>query len=427
MDREMTLTIEKPVAGGRMLARHEGRVVLVSGAIPGERVRARLERLSRGVAQAAVTEVLEADADRRPVAGDWTCGGSFYAHIEYSRQIRLKAEIIADTFARLGHLPLADPVAVRGSPEEGYRMRARLHVRGGRIGFFREGTHELCDPAQTGQLLPASLAVLDRAQQVLLEAQDRLVTQIELAENLRADQRLLHLDFGGLLSPAPAWLAGLEAVEGITGVTASGFGRRAPVRRGLAHVADPLHALLPSRPLEAVGLTLRRHAAAFFQANRYLLPAVVERVVSCLGEGPVVDLYGGVGLFGVCAAAASAAAVTIVEGHAANLADLKVNVAAFGERIRIVHAPVETYLHRRPHPAAASLVVDPPRTGLSREAMAGIVAWAPRRIVYVSCDVATLARDVRRLVDSGYALGHLEAFDLFPNTPHIECVAVFTR
>jgi tRNA/tmRNA/rRNA uracil-C5-methylase (TrmA/RlmC/RlmD family) len=158
----VSLTIEKPAAGGRMIARLDGQIVLVGGAIPGERVTARVERVGKGVVYAATTSVEEASPDRRPVRGDPECGGCLYAHVSYQRQLALKSDVIADAFARIAKLPLAQPVHVEPSPEDGYRMRARLHMRGQRYGFFREGTHDLCDARATRQLLPATFDVLDR-------------------------------------------------------------------------------------------------------------------------------------------------------------------------------------------------------------------------------------------------------------------------
>src|SRR5436190_2539400 len=134
----LPLTIDKPAAGGRMIARVDGRVVLVGGAIPGERVTARVERVAKGVVYAETTAIDDPSADRRPAFADPLCGGCLYAHIAYARQLELKSLVIADAFARIGRLPLASAVRVTPSPEEGYRMRARLHVGGARIGFFRE-------------------------------------------------------------------------------------------------------------------------------------------------------------------------------------------------------------------------------------------------------------------------------------------------
>src|ERR1700730_18516025 len=123
----LTLTIDKPAVGGRMIARADRLVVLVSGAIPGERVRAQVERVGKGVAYAATVEVDERSPDSRALAGDPLCGGCLYDHIAYLRQLEIKSLVIADALARIGHIRAPDPVHVAPSVEEGYRMRARLH------------------------------------------------------------------------------------------------------------------------------------------------------------------------------------------------------------------------------------------------------------------------------------------------------------
>src|SRR6185503_10427681 len=125
------LVPERPVAGGRMLARLDGQVVLVDGAIPGERVRARVERLSRQVVWATVEDVIEPSADRRQLSSDPACGGCLYAHVRYERQLKLKSEVIADAFRRIAKVALDRPVGVEPSPEREYRLRARLHVQNG--------------------------------------------------------------------------------------------------------------------------------------------------------------------------------------------------------------------------------------------------------------------------------------------------------
>src|SRR5687767_6781641 len=146
------LDVEKPAAGGRMIARHEGRIVLLLGGIPGERVRARVERVVKQLAFASAIDIVAASADRRSVFPDPLCGGCVFAHMDYARQVTLKSEIVGDAFLRIGRIPLESPVPVAPSPESGYRLRARLHVVGGRAGFFREGTHQLCDAGATRQL-----------------------------------------------------------------------------------------------------------------------------------------------------------------------------------------------------------------------------------------------------------------------------------
>src|SRR5437667_2275111 len=211
----VALTIDKPAAGGRMIARADGLVVLVSGAIPGERVRAKIERVAKGVAYAAAIDIEEPSSDRR-AAGDLLCGGCLYAHIVYARQLELKALVIADAFARIGRIALPASVQVAPSPEGGDRMRGRLHVRGRMVGFFREGTHEICDARQTRQLMPATSDALDR----LVAALHSLpraghAGELELAENVDASQRVVYLD---LATPVEARsFRRLAATDGLTG------------------------------------------------------------------------------------------------------------------------------------------------------------------------------------------------------------------
>jgi 23S rRNA (uracil1939-C5)-methyltransferase len=166
---------------------------------------------------------------------------------------------------------------------------------------------------------------------------------------------------------------------------------------------------------------------AFFHGNRYLLRDLVAHVVGQLEpEDGVVDLYAGVGLFAIAAAAVRGARVTAVEGDRVAAQDLEANVRHSGRAVDSVCEPVEVFAARaRVRPGA--IVLDPPRTGVSRAALEGAVNLGARQIVYVSCDVATLARDSRFLVDAGYAIQRVAAFDLFPNTPHIETVVVFGR
>jgi len=418
----LTLEIEKAAAGGRMLARHDGQVVLVAGAIPGERVVARLERKERGVAFADVAEVLQPSADRRTVAGDSRCGGNVFAHIEYARQLTLKGEIIQDAFRRIGRIPLAKAPSVVGSPERGYRMRARLHVSGGRVGFFLEGTHQVCDVASTGQLLPETAEWVAGLNRALTQDQMRGLAAIDVAENIPGRERACHLE----LHPgaeAPDYAA---VGEGLTGLSAQHSDRPGVLRiSGTPIVTDSVD--VDGDPSHV--LSLSRDARAFFQGNRFLVEPLVRRVVQLVPPGPVIDLYAGVGLFGLSLAAAGWESVTAVEGDPVAAADLERNAAPLGNRARPLRRSVESYLAsaRKGDVSSATVIVDPPRTGISKDAIAHLIRLQPSRIVYISCDVATLARDMRSLHDAGYGLADLGGIDLFPNTAHVESVAVLTR
>ena len=416
----LDLDVLKPAAGGRMIARHDGQVLFVAGAIPGERVRARVERTGRGVTYAAVSQVRQPSPDRRAEPVDLACGGCAYAHITPERQRTLKAEVIEDALTRIGRLTLPSRVEVVGGADEGYRMRARLHVRRGMFGFFREGTHDLCDARGTRQLLPETCDVLDRVAAGLRSLGVSDVTAVELAENLEATARVIHLDAGRLDHARTLHALGLT--DGVTGMTlgASASGPEYRVVAGDPWVRDTLR-------LSGQDVTIRRHVLTFFQGNRFLLRPLLERVAAEVRAGErVVDLYAGVGVFSVAAAAAGAASVHAVEGDMAGAADLAENAQAWPDRITTAHASVESA--ELPPPGTASLViVDPPRTGMSPEALSRVAATAAPRLVYVSCDPATLARDAQRLQIEGYDVAQVGGFDLFPNTPHVETVAVFTR
>jgi 23S rRNA (uracil1939-C5)-methyltransferase len=416
----LALDLEKPTAGGRMLARHEGRVVLVWGGIPGERVRARIERTGKGVAFATTEEVLVPSPDRREVR-DWRCGGSVLAHVRYPRQLLIKAEIVRDAFLRIGRLPLPAAPVVLASPETGYRLRARLHVRGRQIGFHREGSHEICAAAVTRQLAAPTLQWLARVETMLDRGEADGLTGVDLAETVDGGSRACHLWLGPDADPGTFEPLG----DGLAGVSAGRSDRPGVVRVcGNPVLTDVLRV---GRAGDAPVLRLRRDVRSFFQGNRFLLPPMVARVIGLVPDGPVLDLYAGVGLFGLALAVSGVGPVTLVEGNGVSGADLEANAAGADARVRVARASVEAFLRAHRVPRAATCLVDPPRTGLSREAAAGLAGARPRRIVYVSCDPPTLARDARKFVDAGYALSHCEALDLFPNTAHVECIAVFDR
>ena len=420
----LTLDIEKPTAGGRMLARHDGLVILVDGAIPGERVSARVDKVGKGVAYADTAGVLSESPDRRAPSMDRRCGGSVLAHVRYPRQLELKGEIIRDAFARIGRIPLPGSPRVIGSSEHGYRMRARLHAREGRLGFFREGTHELCDARPTGQLLPQTISWIAAAEDALLRKGLTGLVSVDIAENMPGEERACHLDLHPGTDPAP--FAVLEA--GLTGLSAGWVELSAVADlAGTPAVSDVLH---PRDDVPGCALRLRRDVRAFFQGNRFLLEPLVRHVVSLVRDGPVIDLYAGVGLFGLSLAAAGAETVTLVEGDRIAGANLEQNAEPFHGRAHVQRRSVESFLQSHVASGGAggdAVIADPPRTGLSRGALTGIVRARPSRLIYVSCDVATLARDARAMLDADYELQQVTGMDLFPNTAHVETIAVFGK
>jgi 23S rRNA (uracil1939-C5)-methyltransferase len=415
----LTLDVEKATAGGRMLARHHGQVVLVWGAIPGERVTARVERTTKSVAFASTLDVLAPSPNRRAVSGDSRCGGNVLAHIAYDRQRQLKGEIIHDAFRRIGRVPLDRAPDVMASPERGYRMRARLHAVNGRLGFYREESHELCDALQSGQLLESTGEWIAAAQEIVRASGPAGVTGVEIAENIAGDERACHLELRQGVNPA----AYSALAAGLVGLSAQPADRlEAETLAGTPRVTDVIRTTDG-----APALRLTRHVRAFFQGNRFLIESLVQHVMRLVTVGPVIDLYAGGGLFGLALLAAGMGDVTLVEGDRVSGADLQANAEPYREHARVERSSVEAFLSRRRSASGGTVIVDPPRTGLSRDAAAGILGLKPVRLVYVSCDVATLARDARTLLDGGYDLGSITALDLFPNTAHVETVAGFVR
>jgi len=285
-------------------------------------------------------------------------------------------------------------------------------VRGGRIGFVREGSHDVCPVGPTGQMLPATIAWIEQAEAKLRAEKLTGLTSIEIAENVPATERACHLE----LEPgADARYFSVLATGDVTGLSAQVLDRRAvETLAGDPAVSDVIGAL-----------RLRRDARAFFQGNRFLLDTLVARVCRLVPDGPVVDLYAGVGLFGLSLAATRTAKVTLVEGDPVSGHDLEENARPYGDRVDVVRISVEDFLRRRAPAADTTVIVDPPRTGMSSDAVRAIVRAKPTRIVYVSCDVATLARDARALVNTGYSLNDISAVDLFPNTAHVETICAF--
>jgi 23S rRNA (uracil1939-C5)-methyltransferase len=292
-------------------------------------------------------------------------------------------------------------------------MRARLHLRAGssRAGFFREGSHQLCDARGTRQLLPGTCDTLDRLSVALLPLGGANATyEIDVSENIDASDRVVHIETDA--SRSSEALSSLGRLEGLKGVS---WDRET--------VGNPYLADLVS--IEGHSIRFRRHVRSFFQGNRFLFERLVAHVAAEIpAASSVLDLYAGVGVFSVAAALTRGANVIAVEGDQVAADDLGFNAAAANGAVEAVHQAVERFTARsRPRPGV--VIVDPPRTGLSKEGMGGVVRLQAKRLIYVSCDVATLARDSRNLLDAGYAIQRVEAFDLFPNTPHVETVVTF--
>jgi 23S rRNA (uracil1939-C5)-methyltransferase len=376
------VAIEKPAAGGRMIARVDG---------PGRAGRRRDSRRARagarravgkGVVYAQTLAVDEPSADRRDPFPDPLCGGCLYSHIAYPRQLELKAQVIADAFSGIGRLELPaavpSPVARGGLPDARPLPRARH-----RLGFFPREQPRGVRRAATRQLLPATCDTLDRLMAAMRSLGLDAVREIELSENVEASERAVFLDAGAIDEATLARLAD----------------RRPDRPRSRGALRQPhVERLAGDRRAR---LTLRRHVQASSRETVILLRDLARTSRPWCPEGRVLDLYAGVGLFSL-ARRLRGRRVVARRGRSFAADDLQANAAASRARHDRARVGRDIARARAAQPQFDAVIVDPPRTGMSREALDNALR-AARAAGYVSCDVATLARDARRIVDHGYA------------------------
>ena len=418
----LEVTVERAVYRGQGLARHGGQVVFVPRGLPGERLRVRVEEVRPGFARARPVEVLAPGPGRRepPCVHFAGCGGCAYQHLAYADQLALKEAVLRDALRRAG-TAWEGPLPVRPSPQEGWRTRATLHfarsAEGLRVGFHREGSREVVDVRSCLQLSPAMNAAAQGIREAVAPRPDLAsrVRHLELAE--AGDGRRLVAALEAEVTPREGvgllWVA--DAAPGLTGFgVLAGEGRRRKflLLRGDAHVETTV-----------CGLRLRAHVQSFFQANRFLTEALVEEVVDATPPGgSVLDLYAGVGLFAL-PLARRADEVRGLEGSATAVDDAQANAEVnLLPQVRI-HAGDVREIVDWPVRPDERVVLDPPRTGADPDVLRHVAARRPASIVYVSCDPPTLGRDLSRLAALGYVPHRLAAFDLFPDTFHLETVA----
>lgn len=414
----LELTLTGLAYGGDAFGRDEdGRVVFVPFALPHERVRVEVVEAHRRWARAKLTEVLEPSARRaEPRCRHFgVCGGCHYQHMPYEVQLEAKTEIVHSQLVRLGGFPdpPVEPTVASRSP-----WNTRNHIQfsltpEARLGFVAAGAHRV-DGTSSGS---AHVVAVEECHLPALELDD-LWPRIDLdaipglngvALRAGADSErmiVLHaetdpdVDLSIDLPASVVWL---------------GPG-------GAAVLAGDGHLWV-----EVNGRRFRVSAASFFQVHTGLAGELVRRALRALairsGE-TAFDLYAGVGLFSAFIAEAGAKLVAVEESPWA-CADFEINLDPF-EGVELYEASVEETLpalEARPD----AVLVDPPRAGLGRRVTDAILELAPPRLVYVSCDPATLARDGRQLADGGYHLERVTPIDLFPQTYHVETISLWHR
>jgi tRNA/tmRNA/rRNA uracil-C5-methylase (TrmA/RlmC/RlmD family) len=413
----LELKVEQAVAGGRCLARHDGKVVLVAGALPGERVRVRLTREDKRFAEGEAVEILEPHPSRReapcPHAAD--CGGCDFQTADRDLQLAMKRQIVVDAFRRIAKMDvetsLVGPEAV--GPEFGWRNRLRLSFDpSGRPGLLRRASHDvigiddclLMTPEFGKTLLPwMRLLPPWKKAGVRFDSEGRAVLLLESGNppNERDRRR-----FGKLTK-------GMEPPPSLIGVLTDQI-----------PLAGKRELTFRVRQTE-----LKADAANFFQVNPGVTEHLVGLVEAGLGEerGLLLDLYAGVGLFAACLGRGFQKVIASeADSRAARYLKKNLKRAGFRSEARPAES-AEVTLREVPREAMETVILDPPRIGLSAVVRQELIRRAPRRIVSVSCDPATAARDVAALVAAGWNLDRLTAVDLFPVTAHVETVAVLTR
>ena len=425
-----TLDVEKLVTGGAGLARHDGLTVFVPLTAPGDKVLARVVERKKGFAQAALESVVEPGPDRRdaPCPHYGQCGGCDFQHLEPAAQRRIKAEIVADCFGRLGKLDISDVLVgpESGFPDEGTRNRIRLYANpAGHYGMMRRGSHDvvpldscLIMPEQFNRDILPWLRMLPPVEELILRLDGRgnwLLSVFGPPNRLRMMKKIL--------SALPMNDAPAPGCVGLLFNNLPIWGRDYLV-------------------YEVAGHKFKVGAQSFFQSNVDVTEFAIKKTRIWLGElatagtlGPLLgDLFCGAGLFSLTLADLFEKVVAIDSDpyairDAANNVQ-RSNVAAAKVKVRkgkLAVALRDPELASPEEWATSCCVIDPPRVGLGKDGTKSMLSIGPRHILYMSCDPATLARDVAALVADRYELKKLQVLDMFPQTSHIETLVLLEK
>src|SRR6202163_2892220 len=379
-----TVTIEKWVYGGDALARVDGRVVLAPFVLPGETA-----RLNVGEdIHADLIEVTAPAPERvEPPCPLFTrCGGCQYQHAPYQFQLTRKVDILREQLRRVGKIDYTGEIETISGPPLNYRNRAQFRIADGRIGYLAARSHTLVPV--TGECPISS----PRMNQALAEMRARL-----------PDPRF------------PRFVHSLEIFTNEVDLQVNVLEADRPVARSFYDWCGSTVAIDYATSFG----TFRVSPRSFFQVNRFLVEPLVDAALQNATGETALDLYAGVGLFAL-PMARRFKNVTAVEAGSDAARDLEVNAARAGVPLAIERARVEDFLPRlnaRPD----FVLADPPRAGLGKQVVAQLVRLAPPRLTIVSCDPATLARDIAALTN--YRIEHLTLVDLFPQTYHLETIA----
>jgi 23S rRNA (uracil1939-C5)-methyltransferase len=383
------VTIEKWVYGGDAMARIEGRVVFVPFVLPGEIAKVDVRE---GEMHASLAEVVKPGPERidAPCPLFTRCGGCHYQHAPYEFQLARKVDILREQLRRVGKINWEGEISTISGPPFGYRNRAQFHLANGKIGYLAPGSHDLI-PVD-GECPISS----PRINEALAAMRARMT-----------DRRF------------PNFVHSLELFTDESNVQVNILETDRPVAKSFYDWCGSTVALEYPTKLG----NFRVSPKSFFQVNRFLIEQLVETAIGdSMGE-TALDLYAGVGLFSL-PLARKFKKVAAVEGGVTSARDLEVNAQNAGLVIQHLQARVEDHLAQ----LAATpdyVVADPPRAGLGKTVVSHLSRLKPPKLTIVSCDPATLARDVAGLTD--YKIDKLTLIDLFPQTYHLETVIHLSR
>lgn len=423
----MNLTIEKLVYGGDGLARlPDGKTVFLPFVLPAEEVSATILQEKSSFARATADQVLKPSPHRVQPQCQYfaACGGCHYQHADYAAQLENKRAILKETLLRNGKLEWKDEIITHSGEPWGYRNRSRLKVRGGAdfaIGYYRMGSHELLPVKQCPISSPAINRVLGHVWELgeggKVPAE---INEIEFFADHADTKMVLEIYLAPDAPEMREFAAALQA--------------KAPEIKGIAFFVENAAPEPGSgQPKYTVGdgvlpyqvgeKSFRVSAGSFFQGNRYLVRELVQTVVGDFHGKIAMDLYAGVGLFATHLSKRFDQ-VFAVESAPVSATDLQANAV---KNVVPVLSTAEGFLPRCINMQPDLVVVDPPRAGLGTKATQLLAALRVKRIVYVSCDPATLARDTRLFLETGYHVEEVHMVDLFPQTFHIESVVLLAR
>jgi 23S rRNA (uracil1939-C5)-methyltransferase len=423
----VNLTIEKMIYGGDGLARTpEGKTVFVPLVLPGEEVAATIEEEKAGFLRATLDELL-APSEKRVQPGCayfGNCGGCHYQHTSYENQVEIKRAILRETFLRTGKFDWQEEITTHVGEPWNYRNRTRMKLQikpDFALGYRRLASHELLPVEKC----PISSPMINRA----------LYHIWELGREQRAPQGMGEIEFFANHDDSELLLE-IYGAPPITGL--QDFFRdvqiRVPELKGLsAFTLSGPHSQTAPESKQTVGQTFLQYragerefrvsAGSFFQTNRLLVDELVRTVTAGLSGRLALDLYAGVGLF-ANHLSKRFHQVFAVESSPPSAGDLQVNAQ---KNVTPVRATTEQFLQKSLNLNPDVVIVDPPRAGMGESATKLLSALRVPKIVYLSCDPTTLARDLRLLLDFGYRIEQVHLIDLFPQTFHIESLVCLTR